>query len=322
MLGCGAESATATPTPTLPNGVIESSITLPWADSSSRRASGRMTMSNASPAMMRRVSAPAVSFSTVILWPVCFSNSGSMSTSTGLNAPPVSTLRLSAAADPRLPTRSKRTRSGRMKGLSILRLNLEENGPNEPRPIGFQIRRQGLERGLVNGIEYGPVEGTTAAAARNLRIEQPALSVNHERDLHFACGAGHQLGFRIDQPVDNLRDNGHRIWARSLELWRLIDLMATGRWRQHNDRQSTDQEKAPLQHGSGRRSHHVGLQRRVHEGVCRRLHSELAAKLDHLAAEPRQLDAVAALEVERHRRLHGGRRAGVEGQHPVQGVGR
>src|SRR5471032_355232 len=40
----------------------------------------------------------------------------------------------------------------------------------------------------------------------------------------------------------------------------------------------------------------IGLERRVHQRVGRRRHAELAAEFDHLAAEPRQLDVVAAIE--------------------------
>src|SRR5262249_55418139 len=59
--------------------------------------------SKASPPSIRLVSAPTVSFWTVTLWPVCFSNSGTSASTTCLNAPAVSTLISAAAAFPDAP---------------------------------------------------------------------------------------------------------------------------------------------------------------------------------------------------------------------------
>src|SRR5437879_1173114 len=55
--------------------------------------------------------------------------------------------------------------------------------------------------------------------------------------------------------------------------------------------------------GSGRPTHDVGLEQRIHRAVRRRRNTKPAAELCDLAAEPGQLEPVAALEVERHRRL-------------------
>ena len=101
ILGCRALSDTATPIPTLPNGVINSSTTLPSAASGSSVVVGAITMSNGSPVRMRWLSAPAVSLITVTLCPVCFSKSGIRSSTTGLKAPAVRTLSVSADAVPR-----------------------------------------------------------------------------------------------------------------------------------------------------------------------------------------------------------------------------
>ena len=53
--------------------------------------------------------------------------------------------------------------------------------------------------------------------------------------------------------------------------------------------------------------HHIRLQHRIDHAVRRGRHAEFAADFGDLAAEPGQLQPVAALEVERHRGLHVGR---------------
>src|SRR6266852_7430447 len=58
----------------------------------------------------------------------------------------------------------------------------------------------------------------------------------------------------------------------------------------------------------GRRAHDVGLQHRIHHAMRRRRDAKLKAELHDLAAEPGQFEPVAAIEIERHRRLHGWRR--------------
>ena len=72
---------------------------------------------------------------------------------------------------------------------------------------------------------------------------------------------------------------------------------------------------------SARRAHDVRLQQRVHHAVDRRRHVEPIPQFDDLAAEPRQLEPVAALEIEGHRRLHGRRHMTGEGDGLFGGVG-
>jgi hypothetical protein len=55
---------------------------------------------------------------------------------------------------------------------------------------------------------------------------------------------------------------------------------------------------------SRRRAVGVGLERRVHHVERRRRHADLASQGHHLAGEPGQLQAVAAQQIDRHRRHH------------------
>src|ERR1700682_1083077 len=73
---------------------------------------------------------------------------------------------------------------------------------------------------------------------------------------------------------------------------------------------------------SARRTHDVGFQHRIHQTVRRRRDAKLKAEFGDLAAEPGQLQPVAALEVERHRRLHGRRRVAVEFKYPGERIWR
>ncbi len=100
MSGTGAPALTMTPTPTRARLARLPSTSLPLPVRSLTAAGVSTATSKASPPSIRFLSAPTVSFSTVTLWPVCFSNSGSTASSTCLNAPAVKTL-ISAAATPR-----------------------------------------------------------------------------------------------------------------------------------------------------------------------------------------------------------------------------
>src|SRR6516165_4926894 len=70
---------------------------------------------------------------------------------------------------------------------------------------------------------------------------------------------------------------------------------------------------------SGRRAHDVGLQHRIHHAVGGRRDTEPAAELDDLAAKPGEFEPVAALEIERHRRFHGGRSVVEKVKSPLEG---
>src|SRR6266702_5889812 len=97
--GRGAPSLTTTPTPTLASVARVPAAILSFLASSSMAAGVRTATSNASPPSIRLTSAPTVSLSTVTLWPVFFSKSGTIASTTCLNAPAVSTFTSAAVAD-------------------------------------------------------------------------------------------------------------------------------------------------------------------------------------------------------------------------------
>ena len=70
------------------------------------------------------------------------------------------------------------------------------------------------------------------------------------------------------------------------------------------------------------RTHDIGLQHRVHHSVRGRRNAKLTPELDDLAVEPGQFEAIAAIEIERHRRLHGRWRMADEIENLVHGVGK
>ena len=81
---------------------------------------------------MRLVNTPTVAFSTITLWPVCFSNSGTSASSTCLKAPAVSTL-ISAAAASRVPPIAAMDRTVRpnnvMRMVALLIASLRSSAP-------------------------------------------------------------------------------------------------------------------------------------------------------------------------------------------------
>src|SRR5260221_3814600 len=91
-----------TPTPTRASATWLPAANLPFAVSWSIAAGPMTARSNASPSSMRLVSTPTVALSSVTLWPVAFSKSGTVASRISLKAPAVSTL-ISAAAAPALP---------------------------------------------------------------------------------------------------------------------------------------------------------------------------------------------------------------------------
>src|SRR6185369_3166356 len=81
MSGLGAPFLTPRPTPALPKGAPVSAATLPWPTSSSISSGPGITMSNASPAAIRRLSTAMTAKSIATLCPVAFSNCGASSSS-------------------------------------------------------------------------------------------------------------------------------------------------------------------------------------------------------------------------------------------------
>jgi len=84
MSGLGAPSFTTTPTPTLASFTWLPAASLPLAIISSTTAGVITKRSKASPPSIRFFNWPVVPLSTVTLWPVCFSKSGTSASTTGL----------------------------------------------------------------------------------------------------------------------------------------------------------------------------------------------------------------------------------------------
>jgi hypothetical protein len=103
MSGFGVPSLTTTPTPTRPRFTRLPAANLPLPARSLTAPGVSTATSKTSPPSIRLVSAPTVSFWTVTLWPLCFSNSGTSASTTCLNAPAVKTLSSAAAALPDAP---------------------------------------------------------------------------------------------------------------------------------------------------------------------------------------------------------------------------
>src|ERR1700743_2619584 len=102
MSGLLAPAFTMTPTPTRARLVRLPEMTLPSPASWSTVSGVITTTSNFSPALIRFISAPTVSFSTETLLPLVFSYSGNSATTVDLNAPAVSSFS-STALDADVP---------------------------------------------------------------------------------------------------------------------------------------------------------------------------------------------------------------------------
>ena len=115
-------SRTPTPTPTVATLTWLCAISLPSLASASMTTGVITATSKASPPSMRFFRPPAVSLSTVTLWPVSFSKSGMSASTTCMKAPAVSTL-ISApfAAEPKPAKNAISSAKPNFFGMAILR---------------------------------------------------------------------------------------------------------------------------------------------------------------------------------------------------------